>query len=504
MKNTVGRGAFVLILSGLVCKFFGGLFRLPLTNIIGIEGIGAFQMVMSLYSLALVFVSGGVTNSLSKLVSGARARGDNEKIGSYLRYGVLFTLALGVLLSVLFLILAKPISAFQGIKENASCYILVALTLPLGGLIGAFRGILQGYQNMKPTALSQIIEQVLKFAFGLIFAYFFSRAGQSKGVVGAFSGILVSEIFALLYLLFATKQNDKYMFGGEVKSEFLSATLPLTFGGVIVPFTHAVEGLFAGKLLTRSGLTSEKATALYGVQTGVVGAILNFPLIISLALASSLLPNLSYLSESGEIEGQKQIIKKSFLSMWYILLPLVFGIVAISSTLYPIIYPNIIDGYLKISTKITILSGFSIILTAIMQFLLSILQANGYFNYSLIFSVLGGLGKLGVLFVCTPIKQISIFALSISNIVLAAIVSICTLFKLGRLISLPFYELVLPILSSFIMYMVVKVFLSLVGGVLGLMLAVIIGMASYFVASLPLLLSYVHEIANKLKFNIDR
>ena len=82
MKNTVGRGAVVLILSGLICKFFGGLFRLPLTNIVGMEEIGAFQMVMSLYSLALVFVSGGVTNSLSKLVSGARARGDNKKIGS--------------------------------------------------------------------------------------------------------------------------------------------------------------------------------------------------------------------------------------------------------------------------------------------------------------------------------------------------------------------------------------------------------------------------------------
>ncbi len=503
MKNTVGKGTFVLILSGLVCKFFGGLFRLPLTNIVGIEGIGIFQMVMSLYSLALVFVSGGVTNALSKLVSSARARGDNRVIGSYLRYGFSFTLSFSLLLSLVFIIFAKPISSFQGIGNSSVCYFIVALALPLGGLVGALRGILQGYANMTPTAISQIIEQVLKFVFGLIFAYLFSKGGHS-GVAGAFCGILICEFFALFYLLVATKQNDKYVFGVEGKGDFLRATLPLTFGGVVVPFTHAIEGLFASKLLIMSGLTSEKATALFGVQTGIVGAILNFPLIISLALASSLLPNLSYLSASGDDEGQRKIISKSFLSMWYILLPLVFGLVAISQTLYPIIYPGIIDEYLKISIKITILSGFSIILTAIMQFLLSILQANGFFNYSLIFSIFGGIGKLSILFICTPLKQISIYALSISNIVLASIVSVCILIKIGHLISFPFYEVTLPILSSFIMYMAVKIFLSLVGGIWGLLVAVIVGMTAYFVFSLPLFVGYVREIFGKLKINIDK
>ena len=91
MKSNVEKGAFILIISGIICKFFGGLFRLPLTNIVGMEGIGMFQMIMSIYSLALVFVSGGVTNALSKLTSSARARGDHRVIGSYLRYGFLFS-----------------------------------------------------------------------------------------------------------------------------------------------------------------------------------------------------------------------------------------------------------------------------------------------------------------------------------------------------------------------------------------------------------------------------
>ena len=78
MEEKVGKGAIILVISGLVCKIFGAFFRLPLANIIGIEGIGIFQMTMSIYSLMLIFISSGVTSALSKLVASARADGDKD------------------------------------------------------------------------------------------------------------------------------------------------------------------------------------------------------------------------------------------------------------------------------------------------------------------------------------------------------------------------------------------------------------------------------------------
>lgn len=77
MNKGIGKGAIVLIISGFVCKIFGALFRLPLTNIIGIHGIGVFQIIISLYAILNIIVSTGVTNALSKLVASARA---GEKI----------------------------------------------------------------------------------------------------------------------------------------------------------------------------------------------------------------------------------------------------------------------------------------------------------------------------------------------------------------------------------------------------------------------------------------
>lgn len=499
MKNNVGKGAFVLILSGFICKIFGGLFRLPLTNIVGIEGIGIYQMISSIYSLALVFVSGGVTNSLSKLVSSARARGDYKIIGSYIRYALIFSLAVALGFAFFFLLFSRSIGSLQGLGSGSQTYKLFALILPLGALIGITRGLLQGYENMVPTAVSQILQQVSKLAFGLIFAYLLGKGDVGSGVFGAFLGITFSEVLACVYLIFIASRKKGLSYGKEGKKEFFSASLPLTFGGVVLPMTHAVESLFIIPLLMKAGLEREIATSLYGVQTGVVGAIMNFPLIISMAVAVSLLPNLSRLSANGDSEGQKKLISTSFSCMWFLLIPLVLGIMAISGGLYPIIYPRVIDGYFDITMQLTILGGISIIMTAIMQFLVAVLQANGFYSHSLIFHALGGIAKTSFLFIFAPMKEISIYAVAISNILLSLIVSICILVKLGKLIKIPLIELLLPLTASVIMFLSVKVFLSLVGGIFGVVLSVIIGMGLYFVFTLPLVTKYFHIFVDNFR-----
>jgi len=498
MKHNVGKGAFVLIVSGLICKLFGGLFRLPLTNIIGIEGIGIFQMIFSIYSLVLVFVSGGITNALSKLVSSARARGDYNKIKSYFGWALSFTLGFSAIFAIVFILFSNEIATFQGISKGGQSYKVIALLLPLGGLVGVFRGLVQGYENMTPTAISQIIEQVTKLAFGLIFAYAFGKNDISQGVLGAFIGLTLSEIFACFYLGIIALKKSKFYFAREYRKEFFSASLPLTFGGAVLPLAHAIESLVIISLLMKSGLSQESATTLFGLQSGIVGAILNFPLIISMSVAISLLPNLSYLVAKGDHEGQKSLIVKSFSSMWFLLIPLVFGIVAISKALYPILYPSAMEKYLGIAVQLTSIVGISIICTAIMQYLVSLLQANGYYKYSMIFHLIGGIAKISILFILAPIGSIGIFSIAISNIVLSTIVSACALIKLKGLVKIPFFDIALPLLSGFVMLLVVKIFLSLVEGILGLILAIIIGMSIYFTLSLPLTSKYINFFINKI------
>ena len=114
MSKSIGKGTIVLIVSGLICKLLGAFFRLPLTSILGIEGIGVFQMVMSVYSFVLVLTSGGVATALSKFVSQARARGDFAKIKSLIRVAIFYSLLFSVLGGGVLFLLAKPIALLQG------------------------------------------------------------------------------------------------------------------------------------------------------------------------------------------------------------------------------------------------------------------------------------------------------------------------------------------------------------------------------------------------------
>ena len=504
MSSSVGKGAVVLTVGGLVCKLFGGLFRLPLTNIIGLRGIAVFQMVMTIYSFAIVVVSGGVTNSLSKLVSSARARGEHKAIGGYLKNALIFSLVASGLFAFVFLLFSRGISSFQGAIEADASYKLLSLMLPLGALIGVGRGVIQGYGDMSPTAISQIIEQVLKFAFGLIFAYLFIKNGIAGGVFGAILGIVVSELFACLYIGVKLKKKTKVEFVSGYKNQFYKAALPLTFGGLILPLSHTIESLFIVKLLAFSGLSQEVAASIYGIQTGVVGAILNFPLVVSLALSAALLPNLSFMAEQGDYIGQKTSIAKAMHAMWFLLVPLVVGIMAVAGKLYPLIYPRAIEGYLDIALQLTYVTGISIMATALMQQLVAILQANGFFRDSMVFYIIGGVAKIIVLVVVAITPSVSPFSIAVSNIVLAAVVCLCVIIKMRGIIALSFFDLSLPLVASAVVFMVVQILLSFTSVLIGLILSVFIGAALYFVLCLPLTSKYLNVVYNTLKKKVNK
>ena len=500
MEERVGKGAVVLIISGVICKMLGAFFRLPLTNIIGIKGIGMFQMVMSLYSLLLVFVSGGVSASLSKLVSSARADGDQSKIYSYKRMSLIYSMTISFLIGLIFALLNDKISALQGATEGNKSYFLLILLLPLGSGIGVFRGIIQGYENMIPTAVSQVLEQSMKFITGLLFAFIFGKTNASNGVFGAFLGITLSEVVAFLYLVFVMRKRYKTPKSNlKVGKDFFYAVIPLSFASAINPFTNAIESLSIVSLLSLAGIESEKATILYGLQTGVVGALMHFPLIISLSVAVALLPKLSYLFEKNDIENQKGLISQSFNYMWFFLIPLTFGLISISNVLYPLVYPNVIEEYLNIILNLTMLSGISIILSAVMQFVISLLQAKGCFTEVMVYSIIAGIFKISTLFILARIPFINIFAILISNIVFNSILCICGLINLGKVVKIGAFEFLLPLLSSCVMVLCVKIILSLMSGVIGLAISILGGSLIYFVLSFPLSIEIFKTFLSKLK-----
>ena len=527
MKNTVLRGTVVLVLSGFVCKILGAFFRLPLSYIIGIDGLGIYQLVCAFYSLLLVFSSGGATNSLSKLISSYRVKKSKEEILFLYRYCLLFVVGLSFCLSTVLCLFAKQISSMQGIENGQIVYYLFLVLVPLGGINSVLRGFIQGFEDMKPTAISQIVDQLARFVFGLGISFLLIKFGPLQGVFGVFLALILSQTFSLFVLFsskkklvksvefqenFLTKQNEKTLKPNEenadkqnsfsltketqkqIKKEFLKAFLPLTIGCSFLPIAGAVESLFVVKLLSFAGIEKALATALYGVQTGVVGGIMYFPCIFSVALANACLPKISYLTSEKNTAGQKKIISSSLSILWFVLIPIVVGICAISQTLYPLIFPSFMNSYKNISFFLTILSGINICLLSCVQVLISVVQAKGFFTYSMICFLCGAGVKILMFFILCPQKNINIFSVPISNIFCYFAMLVLILAKIYNVVKLPFFNFALPLLSSMAMFFIVKISLSLIGGFWGLLLAVFVGGVSYFAMSYPILKEFLNMI----------
>jgi len=78
------KGAVILMLFGVLSKFVGAIYRIPLTAIISAEGMGLYQMVFPLYTLMLTISSSGLPSSISKLISENVAKNNYRQAGKVL------------------------------------------------------------------------------------------------------------------------------------------------------------------------------------------------------------------------------------------------------------------------------------------------------------------------------------------------------------------------------------------------------------------------------------
>ena len=493
----VGTGAAVLIVSGFVCKVLGALFRLPLTNILSIEGIGIFQLIMSLYAFALVITCGGVTVSLSKLISSARANEREEKIKIFLNRAILTSMIASLSLGVLFLLLGRYVCAFQGISNNYS-YMLFILLLPFGALLAVFRGYFQGYEKMTPTAVSQILEQVFKFCFGIFFAWLFAKTNMQMGVFGAFLGIVLSEVVAVIFLfILYLRHKDKKLpcdFSSfqMAQKEFDSTNFTLMLTASVLPLVNAFDALIVVPRLVGAGFSNGYATTLFGLQSGVVGAILNIPLVISMSVATAFLPNLSFIFSKGG--SGRHIVEKGLNLLLYLVLPTAFGCVAVARPLLSVLYRSLTVQTLDVAINLMIFGSFSIVFMAIMQFLVMLLQSQGQFKFILKSFAVGGSVKAILTFVLSGVAQVNIFSIVLGNICLSSIVCVMSLFKLKKTLvfKLNLKDLSILIFGTAMMFMAVNMFLrcDYFSTATNLLLAVLIGMFVYGVLTFSLLYKF--------------
>ncbi|MBQ8308640.1 MAG: polysaccharide biosynthesis protein [Clostridia bacterium] len=313
-KGGIIKGAATIAAGGLAAKLIGALYRIPLTNLIGGEGIGLYQLVYPFYCLLLTVSATGIPSSIATLTARRIARGEDVKplFSTCMR---LF-LCIGGASTVLMIALAPVLSRVQGEAALWSGYLALSPAVLTVSAISVFRGYFQGKGNMTPTAVSEIVEQAVKVGAGLLLAYFF-RDNLYRAVTALLIAVSVSEAVALAFLTLVYRRDRRTLLNAPVKGEkprvksILKLSVPVTLSAILLPLSGLIDSVLIVRLLRAH---TENAVALYGLFSGGAVTVINLPVSVCYGIAAATVPALSAAVEKGE-SGRKKMLFSALLTL---------------------------------------------------------------------------------------------------------------------------------------------------------------------------------------------
>lgn len=500
-KNNFLRGAAILGIAGVIVKILGAIYRLPLSNIIKSEGMGYYQTAYPLYNLLLTISTAGFPIAIAKLVSEKRALGDFK--GAHKVFKVALTgLFIGGLLTSLFVYFTAD-NIVERLGNSNAYYALIALipALFFVPIMSAFRGFFQGHQLMTPTALSQIAEQFIRVASGLLLTSLLLNRGipvaaggaSLGGSIGAIAGT-ITVIFIYFYRRKETIKeirNTTYIGEYEVGSiikDLLIIAIPITLGSSIVPIMDTIDVAIVLKRLQLIGYTEKLANDLYGNLKGMAQTLINLPQVFSVAISMSLVPAISDASARMKKQEMGSIISSGIRIALLIGLPCAFGLFVLSRPIIELLYyKNEMDTIINVSNSLTILS-FSVIFLTMVQIFSAILQGLGKQGIPAINLLIGAVVKVILSYTLTVIPNINIYGAAISTVAAYGIAAILDLISVIRYtkIKLNFKDVFIkPFISSLGMAIIAFVsyifIMDIVGGKLATIISILIGGVAYII-----------------------
>ncbi len=416
VKKTLGRSAATLAVIGIISKVIGALYRVPLTNTVGAEGMGLYQMVFPVYTVLLAFCGGGVTCAVSRVVAKYSAHGDERAARRAVKIAFVPLLIISVILTMTVVVFRDALSRLLGNGQASLCYLALSPSLLFAGGTAVVRGYFQGKNNMLPSGVSQLLEQGVKLAAGLFLARLLLRYGVRYAVFGALSGVTASEAVCALYLgiryagsvgrrraeavsrrrtfcrpLFEDA-NGMTATDGMLRREILSLSLPIMLGALVLPLTQVADSALVINLLAHGGAGRKEATSLFGLLVGPVGTLINMPTVILSSVTAAFLPALTSDLERGG-DGKRITASVSEFVLMFVI-PVTAAFMLFPRELCGALYGRgLTEEQLDIAARLLRVQAVSVFYAGVFQVGATVLQTRGAARKPTVYLAVGGAVK---------------------------------------------------------------------------------------------------------------
>lgn len=361
MSNLI-KGTFILTLATIISKLLGFLYVVPFTALVGTQGYILFEYAYKPYVIILSLATMGVPLAVSKSVAKYNELG-NPIVGvRLLKSGIVLLTITGTICFALLYYLAPSIASLlisdqdtsgNSIEDVVFVIRMVSFALIVVPPMGVVRGFFQGYQSMEPTAISQVLEQLVRLLFILIGAYFaIHMFGKSipfavglstfAAFVGAVAGLLVllrywQKKSPSIGLLIKESTSTEEVSLVSMYKELIAYMVPFVIVGLSIPLYQTIDTFTINGAMMKTGFNQLEAETVNSV-VALVQKIIMIPVSLATAMALTLVPTITKSFVAKEWNLLKGQIANSFLIVFYLTLPIIVLLMALAAPSFSFLF----------------------------------------------------------------------------------------------------------------------------------------------------------------------
>lgn len=489
-------GTLILSLGVLISRIIGFAYRIPIQQILGDEGNGLYGEAYQIYTVILTITAIAMPGALSKIIAQSEAANTYTNSDRILRVSIKYSCILASILGLLVFFMSDTISEIAFPNDNIGEPLKIfALTAIIATIIANLRGYFQGLGNMRPTALSQIIEQILNVFVSVLLAYQLSKKSILLGVVGSCIGTTIGALAALIILVVYFKrtryQRRSSLYGNcsqkkdiDILGELLKILVPVVISTSVFSIMTFIDYSMVSKFLPQSIETLRETRHMHlipienpmsldtttivqklkGLYSFQYNTFINIPISLILQLALVAIPSLSI----DFIQNNRKSINAKVQTVMKI--GLLFAIPAsIAFLVFGVNIIQLVLGNNASGGELLSIGGISLIPIACAQLTASILQALGKAKISSLNSIFACSIKIIFNFILISIPELNIYSVIISTFICYTIYAILNIFYLYKefTIEIKWMEILIkPFVCSIFMAVTSYIFFIMLNGVL--------------------------------------
>lgn len=433
----------ILAAAGIIVRLIGLFYKVPMTRILGDEGIGYYNTAYEIYNIGLILSSYSLPLAVSKQIALSRSGKRPGDVKRVFDCGIAFGVITGGVMTAVLLAGADLIASllFQS-PGSALPLRVMAPTILVFAVMGVFRGFFQGRGNMIPTSVSQIIEQVVHAGVSIWASYDFMNRfadkpnpasyGAAGGTLGTFVGALAAFLFLAAMMALYSRGRRRRDPGRcssykRVALALFLTVVPIILSQTVYQLSGTVDNSMFGIIMGGKGFAEKERMELLGIYSGKYRLLTNVPVAIATSLGASMIPSIV---TSKTTKKYGEVRRKIYMTIKFnmlIAIPCAVGMGVLASPILQLLFGD----SREMSARLLMMGASAVIFFSLSTVTNAVLQGIDLMAKSVTHSAISLAIHVVLVYVMLDLLEWGVYGLVVGNVTFALVVCVLNWVSIG-------------------------------------------------------------------------